>query len=48
MIKDIEWLFQQLDGKNVVFDGGSGFDFEGNLHMPQRIENLDGEPHKLD
>jgi len=48
MLKDMEWLFTQLDGKSVIFDGSAGFDKEGNMHAPQlMIDPQTNEPLEL-
>lgn len=47
MVKDMEWLFQKIDGKEVILDGNTGFDEEGNLHMPKKMITEEGAPHRI-
>ncbi|EFB41130.1 hypothetical protein [Parachlamydia acanthamoebae] len=47
LLTDMEWIFNQIEGKELIFDGKSGFDTAGNLHIPNPVYDAMNTPLKL-
>lgn len=48
MVEDMKWYFEDFQTKKVIFDGITGFDNEGNLHVSTLIQDREtGKPLEL-